>query len=77
MSTLWPQETAPASSARNRLTGKIETIYPQGALMRVVVNCGFPLMVLITRTSAREMRLEQGSQVAASFKASAVHLIPR
>ena len=75
--TLWPQETAPASSARNRLTGKIETIYPQGALMRVVVNCGFPLMVLVTRTSAREMSLEQGSQVAASFKASAVHLIPR
>jgi tungstate transport system ATP-binding protein len=58
--TLWPQESAPASSARNRMAGNIEAIYPQGALMRVVVNCGFPLMALVTRASAREMSLEEG-----------------
>lgn len=75
--TLWLRESAPPSSARNRLTGNIEAIYPQGALMRVVVNCGLPLMALITRASAREMGLEEGIKVVASFKASAVHLIPR
>lgn len=75
--TLWPPGAAPASSARNRLTGKIEQLYPQGVLVRVVVDCGFPLMALVTRTSAREMGLSQGMLVTASFKASAVHLIPR
>jgi tungstate transport system ATP-binding protein len=75
--TLWPQADAPASSARNRLNGDVKAIYPQGALMRIVIDCGFPLMALITRASAREMELVEGSRVSASFKASAVHLIPR
>lgn len=75
--TLWSRIDSPASSARNRLFGTIKAIYPMGALMRVVVDCGFPLIALVTRTSAREMNLEAGSQVVASFKASAVHLIPR
>jgi molybdopterin-binding protein len=75
--TLWPEGVVPTSSARNRLNGVISAIYPQGALMRVVLDCGLPVMALITRSSAREMGLEAGSRVTASFKASAVHLIPR
>ncbi len=66
-----------ASSARNRLQGKVHTLTPQGPLVRVVVDCGFSLMALITRTSAREMHLAEGLPVSASFKASVVHLIPR
>ncbi|MBU4224370.1 MAG: ABC transporter ATP-binding protein, partial [Chloroflexi bacterium] len=53
--TLWPKGGAPASSARNRLTGHILRLSPQGSLFRVVVDCGFPLMALVTRASAREM----------------------
>ena len=68
---------SPASSARNRLHGGIQAIAPQGPLVRVVVDCGFPLMALVTRSSAREMGLAEGQPVSASFKASAVHLIPR
>lgn len=75
--TLWPQQAAPTSSARNRLTGKIASIHPQGALIRVVIDCGFTLMALITRTSACEMSLQPDQQVSATFKASVVHLIPR
>ena len=75
--TLWPKGGAPASSARNRLTGRILRLSPQGSLFRVVVDCGFPLMALVTRASAREMGLAEGMEVSASFKASAVHLIPR
>jgi tungstate transport system ATP-binding protein len=75
--TLWPKDGAPASSARNRLTGRILRLSPQGSLFRVVVDCGFPLMALVTRASAREMSLAEGMEVSASFKASAVHLIPR
>jgi len=75
--TLWPKDGVPASSARNRLTGRILRLSPQGSLFRVVVDCGFPLMALVTRASAREMGLAEGMEVSALFKASAVHLIPR
>ncbi|MEN6481478.1 MAG: ABC transporter ATP-binding protein [Anaerolineaceae bacterium] len=75
--TLWTSAEAPHSSARNQVEGKISRITPQGPLTRVVVDCGFPLVALVTRTSAMEMKLEVGKKVVASFKASAVHLIGR
>jgi molybdopterin-binding protein len=77
--TIWLEEEAkPAhSSARNRLTGRVNRLTQQGPLVRVVVDCGFPLTALITRTSAHEMGLVEGSPVEATFKASAVHLIGR
>jgi len=75
--TLWTKDGVPASSARNRLTGRILRLSQQGSMFRVVVDCGFPLMALVTRASAREMSLAEGMDVSASFKASAVHLIPR
>jgi molybdopterin-binding protein len=75
--TLWLEEIAPPSSARNRLNGRIVRMTPQGPLARVVLDCGFPLVALITRASAQEMGLEEGQLITAAFKASAVHLIPR
>jgi len=75
--TLWPRDGSPLSSARNRLSGRIQRLLPQGPLVRVVVDCGFPLVALITRASARDMELEEGQPVTAAFKASAVHLIAR
>lgn len=74
--TLWPKDGAPVSSARNRLAGRITALSPHGALVRVALDCGFPLLALVTRASAREMNLEAGMEIVASFKASAVHLIP-
>ena len=77
--TLWLKEAAkPAhSSARNHLAGRVSRLSQQGPLVRVVVDCGFPLTALITRTSAHEMELVVGCPVEATFKASAVHLIGR
>ena len=76
--TLWMGlPSSPASSARNRLTGEIARLTPRGPLVRVVIDCGFPLVSLITRTSAQEMGLAEGKRVTATFKASAVHLIAR
>ncbi len=65
------------SSARNRLDGRIRRMTPSGPLVRVVVDCGLPVVALITRGSANEMKLFEGQQVTATFKATAVHLIPR
>jgi molybdopterin-binding protein len=75
--TLWAGNDLPPSSARNRLSGEIIKMTPRGPLVLVVVDCGFPIGALITRTSAREMALETGQKVTLTFKASAVHLIPR
>ncbi len=45
------------SSARNRLTGHITQLTPTGPLVRVVVDCGLPVVALITRSSANDMHL--------------------
>jgi molybdopterin-binding protein len=65
------------TSARNHLNGCITHLTPNGPLVRVVVDCGLPVVSLITRSSANEMKLAEGMTVTASFKATAVHLIPR
>jgi molybdopterin-binding protein len=72
-----PEPAAAHSSIRNRLRGTIRHMTPQGPLMRVVIDCGFPVVALITRLSAQEMGLRPDLPVAACFKATAVHLIPR
>lgn len=64
------------SSARNQLPGRVSRTVSQGSLMRVSINCGIPLVASITRASAADMALEEGKKVIATFKASAVHLIP-
>jgi len=68
---------APTSSARNRLPGRIARLVPDGPLVRVGIEGAFPIAALITRLSAEEMGLAEGMPVVATFKASAVHLIPR
>jgi tungstate transport system ATP-binding protein len=70
-------DPSPPSSARNRLMGQIQRLVPQGPLMKVIIDCGSPVVALITRSSAYEMGLEEGTPVLASFKASVVHIIPR
>jgi len=64
------------SSARNQLPGRVSRTVSQGSLMRVSIDCGIPLVASITRASAADMALEEGASVVATFKASAVHLIP-
>jgi molybdopterin-binding protein len=49
---------------------------PAGSTLRITVDCGFPLVAVITRRSWEDMRLDIGQKVIASFKASSVRLIP-
>jgi molybdate transport system ATP-binding protein len=64
-------------SARNQLKGRVTGIQPEGAVVRVTLDCGFALSALITRPACDEMRLAPGSAVTAVVKATAIHLIPR
>jgi len=65
------------TSARNHLHGSVTRITPLGGQVRVVLDCGFPLVALITKQSLEDLGLEVGDEAVAAFKASAVHLIPR
>jgi molybdate transport system ATP-binding protein len=62
-------------SARNHFAGTISLIESDGPVERVSVDCGFPLVALITRKAREEMVLEVGTAVTAAVKATAVHLI--
>lgn len=63
------------SSARNFLKGRVVGLQELGALVRVKVDCGFSLNVLLTRQSAVEMNLAPETPVFAQFKASAVQVL--
>ncbi|MDP6402954.1 MAG: ABC transporter ATP-binding protein [SAR202 cluster bacterium] len=65
------------TSALNRLRGPIVRIVPQGALARVEVDCGFPLVSLVTRESVLNLELSPGAHVLAAFKATGIHVIRR
>ena len=62
------------SSARNRLAGCVRAVIPEGALARVELDCGFPLVALVTAQSAAELALAEGEHVSAVVKATSVHL---
>ena len=70
-------DRATRSSALNRLEGPIDRVTPLGALARVVVDCGFPVVSLVTRQSVLGLGLERGVSVVATFKATGVHVIRR
>jgi len=65
------------TSARNHLNGKVIEIVPHGVMVHVKIDCGFPLVAMVTRGAQQELRIELGSPVVAVIKAGAVHLVPR
>jgi molybdate transport system ATP-binding protein len=62
------------SSIRNRLAGVVQAVTVEGALARVEIDCGFPLIALVTAQSAAELALAPGDTVSAVVKATAVHI---
>ena len=76
--TLHAADSSPdAGSARNRLRGTITRVTQLGYQARISIDCGFPLVALITKQSLEEMELAAGQEIVATFKAHAVHLIPK
>ena len=65
------------TSARNHLNGKVIEIIPHGVMVHVKIDCGFPLVAMVTRGAQQELRIELGSLVVAVIKAGAVHLVSR
>jgi len=64
------------SSPRNRLAASVRAVAREGLLVRVDLDCGFPLTALLTESAREELALREGTEVLALIKASQVHLIP-
>lgn len=69
--------SALAASPRNHLPGTVRSLRREGPLVRVELDCGFPLAALLTRPACEELQLAPGGRVLALVKAPHVHLIPR
>ncbi|MGH8056151.1 MAG: molybdenum ABC transporter ATP-binding protein [Candidatus Entotheonellia bacterium] len=68
---------ATPSSPRNRLAGRIRALSREGPMIRLSLECGFPLTALVTKQACDELELQEGEQVTALIKAPAIHLVPR
>jgi tungstate transport system ATP-binding protein len=63
------------TSARNVFKGRVVRLTLLGPLARVEVDCGFPVLALVTAKSVEEMGLEPGKELWASFKATSLRII--
>jgi tungstate transport system ATP-binding protein len=75
--TLSTNAPSPESSARNVFRATIRQMTPMGLFHRIRLDCGFDLVAYVTGQSLEELDLREGKEVSASFKATAVHVIPR
>jgi molybdate transport system ATP-binding protein len=72
-------EAAPGAptSARNTLPGIVTSRSDEGPLVRVRLDCGVPLVALVTRPGAEALGIAPGRAVTALVKAPAVRLVGR
>lgn len=63
------------SSARNVFPAVVTGIVPKGFFYKITLDCGFPLAAYVTGRSRETLGIREGSNVTASFKATAVHVI--
>jgi molybdopterin-binding protein len=69
------REPLAVSSARNVLDGSIARITMTDVGVRVLIDCGFPLVATVTPRSLHDLGLVEGHAVSAVFKATALHVI--
>jgi len=67
----------PLSDACNLIVGRVTKMSPQETHYRVEIDCGVPVVAAVSRASFRQMPLEAGLRVQATFPARAAHLIRR
>jgi molybdate transport system ATP-binding protein len=65
------------SSPRNQLPATVHSIAREGSMIRIDLDCGFPLIAFLTKQACEELALTEGDRVFALIKAPHIHLIPR
>jgi len=56
-------------SARNRLSGVVRSLAPDGPLVRIELDCGFPLLAVLTKQACQEVALAPSRRVHAMIRA--------
>ena len=62
------------SSAQTHFSGPVAEVSPFGELLRVRIECPFPLDALVTQAAREQLGIEVGQRLYAGFKASSVRL---
>jgi molybdate transport system ATP-binding protein len=70
-------EAARLSSPRNRLSATVRAMVEEGPLTRLELDCGFPLVAVLTRQASAELALQENATILALIKAPQIHLVPR
>ena len=73
--TLSAIATGDLTSVTDTFPGTVEKITPIGHYRKVQLNCRFPLVAYVTNPSFSDLSLKEGTEVLASFKTKAVHVI--
>lgn len=63
------------TSPRNHLPAVITSITPDGPLLRIALDVGFPLTAYVTRPTREQLDLRPGTRLTAAIKAPSVHLV--
>jgi tungstate transport system ATP-binding protein len=66
-----------AGGRRNNFRAKVAAVAPWGLEYKIELRCGFTLQASVTKQLVDGLAVKAGSEVYASFKATAVHLIKR
>lgn len=70
------EHAAPGESGiRNRFSARIVKIEALGPMLKIRLDCGFPLSAYLTRQPFLELNIALGKQIYAKVKAASVHLI--
>lgn len=69
------EHAAPDGSPRNVFAGEISDIRPVGRLVELVVDCGVPIVALITPGSLDVMDIDRGAAVHVAVKATAARAV--
>jgi molybdate/tungstate transport system ATP-binding protein len=63
------------TSARNRFHGTITAVEQRGFYHVVRMDCGFPVVTVVTKQSVEELGLKAGASVDIFFKTTALHVV--
>lgn len=74
---LLPEDRADLRLDDNVINGTITRVTPLETQFKVVVDCSFPITVLVSKQTFIDLSLAKGKQVLLVFKPSTVHVIPR
>jgi len=67
--------TPPKGAADNRLTATVVALEPLGALTKVTLDCGFPLIACLMSRDVPDIGLVAGATVTATIAAADIHVV--